>query len=131
MSGAKPRSSSLANFSRALENLARSLATPVAEPRDLLGILSDFEMAYELSWKSLKSFLRTQGHETQGARDVFAKGYQLGYLANEAVWLELIESRNQTAQVYDEAEARRICDQVRARFQPALVRLRDSLKASG
>ncbi len=124
MSGPRRKSASLANFGRALENLGRSLAAPISEPRDLSGILKDFEMAYELSWKSLKSFLLAQGHETQGARDVFAKAYQLGYLDEESPWLEMIESRNQTAHVYDEAEARRICESVRARFFPALERLR-------
>ena len=49
--------SSSKNFKKALANLERSLASPISEPRDLSGILKDFEMSYELSWKVLKKRL--------------------------------------------------------------------------
>ena len=41
MNAAKP-SSSQVNFLQTLENLRRSLSTPVLEPRDLSGIIKDF-----------------------------------------------------------------------------------------
>lgn len=61
---ANNQNSSEVNFKRALQNLKRSIATPVLEPRDLSGIIKDFEMTYELSWKVLKKRLRNDGHET-------------------------------------------------------------------
>ena len=41
------------SFRRALAALERSVGTPVTEPRDLSGIVKDFELLYELSWKTL------------------------------------------------------------------------------
>ena len=105
MSKSVSKSSSHLNFEKALKNLKRSLATPVLEPRDSSGIIKDFEMTYELSWKVLKKFLLKAGHETLGAKDVFSRAYQLGYLKNEKGWLEMIEDRNQTSHVYDEKQA--------------------------
>lgn len=116
-------SSSYLNFKRALANLQRSLATPILEPRDLSGVIKDFEMVYELSWKVLKKYLLLQGHETLGAKDVFSKAYQLGYLSNEALWLKMIEDRNQTSHVYEEAEARRIVVRVQADYLSSLLDL--------
>jgi len=84
------RPSSQENFLRALENLKHSVGTPVLEPRDASGILKDFEMVYELSWKVTKKILREAGHETLGAKDVFSKAFQLGYLEQESPWLEMI-----------------------------------------
>ncbi len=102
------KSSSQKNFVRAVENLKRSFSEPIREPRDLSGIIKDFEMAYELSWKVLKKILLAAGHQTLGAKDVFTKAYQLNYIKNESVWLSMIEDRNQSAHVYDENDARKI-----------------------
>ncbi len=109
----KPIHQSSENFLRALKNLERSLATPIAEPRDASGVIKDFEMTYELSWKVLKKRLRQDGHDTLGAKDVYTKAYQLGYLKSQDVWLSMIESRNQTAHVYDENDAKKIIDLIR------------------
>ena len=70
-----PRSGQKAlNFSKALRALERSVASPVTEPRDLSGIVKDFEIAYELSWKSLKAYLENQGHES-GKRHLLLRQY--------------------------------------------------------
>ena len=121
-----PAGSSLVNFRRALKNLERSLATPVSEPRDLSGIIKDFEMTYELSWKVLKKILRAAGHETLGAKDVYSKAFQLGYLPQEQPWLGMIEDRNQAAHVYDEKQASEIVNRVRSNYLDAFQALERS-----
>src|ERR1035437_3146813 len=73
----------MANYSKALKALVRSSSAPITEPRDLSGIIKDFEITYELSWKTLKAFLEKQGNETGPAKDVFAKAYQLRRLENQ------------------------------------------------
>lgn len=121
--------SSETNFKRALENLRRSVQTPITEPRDLSGIIKDFEMSYELSWKVLKKTLLTAGHSTLGAKDVFSKAYQLGYLSEEAVWLKMIGDRNQTSHVYDESEAKKIVERITNEYLPALEYIQKLLSA--
>ena len=121
-------SKSVENFQKALRNLIRSLSTPVTEPRDVSGILKDFEMVYELSWKVLKKYLLTQGHTTQGAKDVFSKAYQLGYISDEKNWLQMIEDRNQTAHVYDEADAIKIIERVRQKYLNVFEKLAESVE---
>jgi len=86
-------SSSFENLKKSFQNLTRSLSTPVTEPRDLSGIIKDFEMVYELSWKVLKKKILEDGHQSLGAKDVFTKAYQLGYLGEQDVWLEMIMER--------------------------------------
>lgn len=104
------------NFHRALENLRRSLASPITEPRDLSGIIKDFEMAYELSWKVMKKALLNQGHQTLGAKDVFTRAFQLGVIDSQHPWLQMIEDRNQTSHVYDEASAGQIVERIRSTY---------------
>ncbi len=43
------------NLSKAMRALSLSLSSPITEARDLSGIIKDFEIVYELGWKSLKS----------------------------------------------------------------------------
>ena len=109
-------SSSLPNFIKAFSNLERSLSSPILEPRDLSGIIKDFEMTYELSWKVLKKKLQAEGHQTLGAKDVYSKAFQLGFIENEGAWLKMIECRNQTAHVYDEAAANAIVVEIQSKF---------------
>jgi nucleotidyltransferase substrate binding protein (TIGR01987 family) len=109
-------SQSFTNLKKAYASLQRSLSTPVTEPRDLSGIIKDFEMVYELSWKVLKRRLADDGTSTQGPKDVFTKAYQLGYIADEERWLGMIADRNQANHVYDEAQARTIVDRVRQTY---------------
>jgi nucleotidyltransferase substrate binding protein (TIGR01987 family) len=117
------QNSSVVNFKRAFANLERSLAHPITEPRDQSGIIKDFEMTYELSWKALKKKLIEQGHQTLGAKDVYTKSYQLGFLSNEKVWLAMIEDRNLTSHVYDETSAMQIISRIKDLYLPAFREL--------
>jgi nucleotidyltransferase substrate binding protein (TIGR01987 family) len=115
------------NFSKALRALERSVQTPVTEPRDLSGIIKDFEITYELSWKYLKAFLQEQGHETGSAKNVFSKAYTLSYLNDEAVWLEMIEDRNLTVHTCDENLAKTLTDRIGSSYVPAFQSLEKAL----
>jgi nucleotidyltransferase substrate binding protein (TIGR01987 family) len=121
------KSSSAINFIKSLSNLEQSIATPILEPRDLAGIIKNFEMVYELSWKVLKKVLRDAGNETLGAKDVYTKAFQLGYVESEKIWIEMIEHRNQTAQVYDESSAQVIVAKVKSDYLNAFQKLAISL----
>src|SRR3972149_868727 len=95
--------SALKNLSKALAALERSATTPIQEPRDLSDIIKDFEIFYELSWKTLRKYLEKQGQTAQTARQSFSVAYQAGLIANENVWLEIIDDRTKTVHMYGEA----------------------------
>lgn len=110
---------SLLNLAKVVSNLDVSLSSPITEQRDLSGIIKDFELAYELSWKVLRTLLTIKGHETEGARDVFKKCYQLGILNDEEIWLSIIEDRNATVHTYDETKAKQMVERIRKSYQGA------------
>ena len=120
---------SLTNFLRALQNLEQSVALPIQNHRDISGVIKDFEMAYELSWKVLKKVLREAGHETLGAKDVYTQAFQLGYLDAQEPWITMIQDRNQTAHVYDENDARGILARITSNHLPAFLALRAKLQS--
>ena len=97
----------LGNFEPAVAALSVSVATPVAEPRDVSGIIKDFELAYELSWKTLKAFLASKGEQSGAPKDVLSKAYRDGYLDDEQAWLAMIDDRNLSVHGAKAAAARR------------------------
>lgn len=126
------------NFSSAL----RRLGEAVEHRTDLVNegfadmyldlIVKRFEFTYEMSWKALKRYLDFLGIEVLHPRAVFKEAYAQGILAEEAVWLEMIEMRNLSSHIYDEREvagiARRI-DAYRAAFEGLRVKLAEGLAA--
>ena len=112
-----------ANFENCLGALRKSLSAPVTTARDLSGIIKDFELTYELTWKLLKMFLEQQGHTTTTAKNVFAKAYQLGLINNEKLWIDLIGDRNLMVHTYDEASAKVMVERIRMKYFPAFEAL--------
>lgn len=115
------------NYRRALVALDRSVAAPVTEPRDLSGIVKDFELLYELSWKTLKKVLEDAGHSPGTAREVYQTAYQTGFIEDDAGWVEMIEDRNRTVHTYNEGFARELAGRIGNRYLPLFEALRDKL----
>lgn len=120
-------SSSIENLKLAFAALERLLKTPVTEPRDLSGIVKDFEIVYELSWKTLKKFLESEGHSPRSAREAFLLAFQLGYLEDDRVWVEMIEDRNLTGHTYNQPFAASLVKRIREKYLPALAGLRNTI----
>jgi nucleotidyltransferase substrate binding protein (TIGR01987 family) len=89
-----------------------------------------FEFTYEMAWKALKRFLDYLGIDARAPRPVFKEAYAQGLLADEQVWLDMIEMRNLASHVYDEHEISRILVELErylAAFDSLLSRLRQTL----
>lgn len=85
-----------------------------------------FEFTYEMAWKALKRVLDYLGIDARAPRPVFKEAYAQGLLAEETVWLDMIEMRNLSSHIYDEHEISRILaelDRFLAAFDALLKRL--------
>lgn len=112
----------------AVNRLREALAQPETNPLVVDGTIQRFEFTIELFWKAMKRLLAYEGTETTTPRETLQRAYQVGWLEDEAAWLELLRARNQTSHAYDEALARRIRDQIRRHF-PEMERTLASLAA--
>ncbi len=90
-------------------------------------IVKRFEFTYEMSWKALKRYLDFIGIDAKSPRAVFKEAYAQQIIADEGVWLDMIESRNLSSHIYDESEIREILNKKEA-YKRAFLDLRDSLK---
>ena len=117
----------LINFKKTLAALEKSIIAPVEEARDLSGIIKDFEIVYEMSWKTLKLYLQDNGHETKTAKDTFSTAFELRIINDEDVWLEILSTRNDTVHIYDENLAKEIVRKIKGSFFNEIKKLFDVL----
>ncbi len=101
----------------ALTRLEEALELPL----DKHGIVIDatiqrFEFTFELFWKTLKKFLYKEGLDAKTPREILQSAYQLKWIHNEKLWLNMLNDRNETSHIYDEAMAKRIYKNIKTYF---------------
>lgn len=124
------------NYQKALRQLSEFVSQGKLNKLEEQGLIQVFEYTHELAWKTLKDFLTYKGHgEIYGSKDVSRKAYGLNLIDDGEVWMQMIESRNQTVHTYNEDTAREIVDAINQRYysqftnlEKKLLELRDKTK---
>lgn len=91
------------NFEKAFVLLEKALDKDSLNEIERGGLIQFFEMAFELSWKTLKDFLEYEGIRTKGARDTIKMSFKLDLIRDGHTWIEALEDRNLTVHIYDES----------------------------
>jgi len=91
---------SLNNLQSALENLERAVEIP--KDRELVaeGTIHRFEITIELFWKTLRRAVRHEGTQVETARESLREAFRYGWLDDEQIWLDMLDSRNTTSHEY-------------------------------
>lgn len=111
----------LANYHRAFKQL--SAAVDLAEARDLSelerqGLIQAFEFTHELAWNVMKDYFAYQGNAAiTGSRDAVREAFDKGLVEDGEGWMEMIQSRNQTAHTYNERVAVEIATRITSRYR--------------
>jgi nucleotidyltransferase substrate binding protein (TIGR01987 family) len=90
----------LKNLQSALENLERAVQIP--KDRELVaeGTIHRFEMTIELFWKTLMRAIRYEGTFVATSRESLKEAFRIGWLDDEQIWLDMLDSRNTTSHEY-------------------------------
>ena len=115
----------------------KSLAVLIKSNREFddeiyrMGIIGQFNLTFELSWKFLREFLLFHGvsnAETGSPREIIKSAYQFHFISDENVWLDMLKRRNQSVHIYDEEIAVELVNLIFDKYIPAFVNLRDELQ---
>ena len=121
----------LATFRTALDRLKEVVELQKSRaltPLEKDGMVQRFEYTQELAWKVLKNYLEYQGTERLGgSRDTIRQAYSMGLIQNTEPWFDMLESRNETAHVYDEDTETDVIDKVTKTYLPILSDLLETL----
>ena len=89
----------LAQLTQAVE-LSRQRALSKLEQQ---GLIQGFEYTHELAWNTLKDFLEARGAAAIfGSRDTTRAAFTAGLIDQGEVWMQMIQSRNQSTHTYNE-----------------------------
>jgi len=91
---------SLSNLEKAVSNLESALRVPRDRELVFEGTIHRFEITIELMWKTLQRALKYEGIHPKTPRESVNEAFQIGWINDEAVWLDMIDHRNTTSHEY-------------------------------
>lgn len=114
-------------LSEALDELAQNPDSTVV--RD--GVIQRFEFTFELAWKSLREYMEDQGVVTDAifSKQVFKSAYAANMIDDEQLWVGMLNARNITSHVYDDAQAAQVVAAIRDNYIAPLTALAEFYKA--
>ncbi|MBI5504271.1 MAG: nucleotidyltransferase substrate binding protein [Deltaproteobacteria bacterium] len=97
----------MATLETALERFSDALRQPKTEwTRDTA--IQRFEFSIELAWKAVAHAARLQGTECASPRRAWNVAFELGWIDDQAVWLDMLEDRNRASHTHRETTAEQI-----------------------
>ena len=106
-------------FKDAVQRLVEAIADydklPNSTVRD--GVIQRFEFCTELAWKTCREYLLEQGYtEVNSPKPVMRQAFADGLVDNDLVWVEILNARNLTTHLYDDAEATKIFEDIKDNY---------------
>ena len=95
-----------------------------------MGIIGQFHLTFELSWKALREVLLLHGVKEAASgspREILKAGYQFHFIDDEELWLDMLKRRTQTAHIYNEDIAVELVALIFDRYIAAFENLRDEM----
>ena len=88
-----------------------------------------FEFTSELAWKSLQKFLREQKIICRSPKECLAEAFKFGLIADDELWLKVLEDRNLTVHTYNEEVADEVYERL-PNYLPLFEELNNKLNKS-
>lgn len=116
-------------YEEAVTGLAEVLQQPKNEfMRD--SAIKRFELAFDLSWKTIKAFAEERGVICVSPLSCFKEAYHQNLISYNDTWIkELVETRNKTVHTYDEKLAEEVYNalpNILQSFQELLLALKST-----
>ena len=94
-----------------------------------VGLIRNFEITYDLSWKTMKDYLEYQGVTgLVAARDTFRMAFKLGLIDDGEAWMAMIDTCiNKAPYGYEEKIAAEIYEEIINDYHPAFMEMKKTL----
>lgn len=93
-----------------------------------MALIQAYEIAFELSWKTLKDYLEYNGITTDTPRETIKEAFARNIISDGQVWIEMMEARNKTSHTYKEEFATELCNDILNTYIPKINILTEFLK---
>lgn len=120
------------NWQSAYKRLRHAVMANAERPDDELiqmALIKAFEMTFELSWKTMKDYLKYNGVDVKLPREIIKQAFANDIVTDGQQWIDMLEDRNLMAHTYDEARARLAVGHICQRYMSGLAQLDQYLSA--
>ena len=116
------------HYEKALRQLQKFIAVEELNELEEQGLIQAFEYTHELAWKTIKDFLNYQGNQNiYGSKDATREAFSLNIIVEGDIWMNMIESRNQTSHTYNEEVAKEIVKNIKEHYLNQFLMLKQKL----
>lgn len=116
---------------QSLEKAYLRLKDAVQRARDDLdkdGVIQRFEFTTELLWKTLKRVLNYNMEECYGSKDCLKKAFKYGLIDDDEILLDMLEDRNKSSHIYNEALSEEIFERIKAVYVEVIGKIVENLR---
>ncbi|MDH2926588.1 nucleotidyltransferase substrate binding protein [Lonepinella koalarum] len=92
------------------------------------GLIQRFEFTHELAWKLMKDILQYEGDFEGGSRTTTRQAFNLGYISQGEIWMEMIKTRNLTVHTYNEDILEDEFNKIISQYFPLLVEFKQKVE---
>jgi nucleotidyltransferase substrate binding protein (TIGR01987 family) len=120
-----------ANYEQALEQFIEGVESNGSNPVNIIkeGIIHRFEFTHELAWKVMKDYLEFEGYQDiTGSRSATKEAFNSGLIREGQIWMNMIESRNNTVHTYNEAILEKEFTKIIIDYYPLLKEFREKMR---
>ena len=121
-----------ANFEKALKKLTEITLLSENGLTDIEkeGLIQRFEFTHELAWNVMKDFLKHKGIVNLiGSRDATRLAFQNEIIEKGQVWMDMIDSRNQTVHTYNESVLETEFIKITKIYYPEFIKFEEKMKS--
>jgi nucleotidyltransferase substrate binding protein (TIGR01987 family) len=116
------------DYVNALKRLNEALGEDFSKGSIIVdGTIQRFEFTFELAWKLMRAVLMQVGMEVEGPRPAIKEAFKAGIIQDGELWIAILEDRNKTFHIYDEAQALNIYQRIKAKYAPAFKQFQASV----
>ncbi len=118
-----------ANFEKAVAQLTEFIEKGELNKFEEQGLVKCFEYTHELAWNVMKDFLTDEGiKDIFGSKTATKQAFNKGLIDNGEVWMDMIESRNESVHIYNEETADKIASKIADDYYNEIVGFRNKMK---
>ncbi len=111
----------LNDFSNAVIRLNEALYdNKTKSALEIDGTIQRFEFTFELAWKLMKAILSYKGIASDSPRSAIKEAFRTNLLSDGDAWIDMLEDRNKTSHLYDQASSKLIYEKIKKAHGKAL-----------
>jgi len=101
------------NFEKSFKLLERTLSLQEPSEAEKGGIIQFYEVCFELSWKTMKDYLESEGFLVKSPKQAIKQAFQIEIIEDGELRLSALEDRNLTSHIYDETTTDNVIAKIR------------------